>query len=519
MENKKNNFYITTAIMYPNADLHMGQTYELFLADVIARHKRQRGFNVYFLTGTDEHGVKIARKAKEEGKNPQAFVDEKAESFKSFESRLNISYDQFIRTSDQNIHWPGAQTIWNKLVANEDIYKKFYSGLYCVGCEKFRTEKELVGGKCTDHDTVPEKVEEENYFFKLSKYGDIILKKIESGEFVVEPLSARNEMIALINNGLEDVSFSRKEEAVLWGIPVPNDSTQLMYVWCDALTNYISALGYGREDHKLFDSFWPADVHIIGKDIVRFHSAFWPAMLISTGLPLPKRILAHGHITSDNKKMSKTVGNVLYADEFIEGYGVDALRYFLGREINPTEDGDFTREKFVVAYNANLANGLGNLVSRTLKMAESYFGGIVEMNEINDTPIRTQIDGVSQSFKISEDSVTYLSTQVILPNYQKYMDAFQINKGADEIWKLIKVLDGHIADYEPYILFKDNPEKAKMVIYSVLVGLYYVKEMLIPFMPETAQKLEDLLGAELDKDGVILIFKTKKLEAPLFLRK
>lgn len=519
MENEKKNFYITTAILYPNADMHIGFAYELFLADVVARYKRLRGYNVYFLTGTDEHGVKVARKAKEEGKNPQAFVNEKFEGFKNIESRLNISYDQFIRTSDKNIHWPGAQAVWNKLVESGDIYKKLYRGLYCVGCEKFITEKELIEGKCSIHNTTPDNIEEENYFFKLSKYNDIILQKIESKELIIEPASAYNEIIALIKSGLEDVSFSRKEEAVLWGIPVPNDSTQLMYVWCDALTNYISALGYGRDDQKLFDTFWPADIHIIGKDIVRFHAAFWPAMLISAGLPLPKKIFVHGFLNVDGKKMSKSIGNVIYPDELIDTYGVDALRYYLGREIKPTEDGDFTREKFVIAYNANLANGLGNLVSRTLKMAENYFGGIVEIGESNDAPIRIQIDGVSEEFKISKNSILYLSTQIILPNYQKYMDDLQINRGADEIWKLIKVLDGYIADYEPYKLFKDDPEKTRMVIYSILVGLYYVKEMLVPFMPETAQKLDELLGAELDKDGTIQIFRTKKLEAPLFARK
>ncbi len=519
MENEKKNFYITTAIIYPNAEMHMGQTYELFLADVIARYKRQRGHTVYFLTGTDEHGIKIARKAKDEGKESQLFVDEKAESFQALESRLNVSYDQFIRTSDKEAHWPGAQAMWQKLSASGDIYKKFYKGLYCVGCEKFKTEKELVDGKCPDHNTVPEAVEEENYFFKLSKYGDVLLQKIESGEFAVEPISARNEMIALIKGGLEDVSFSRKKEAVLWGIPVPDDETQLMYVWCDALTNYISALGYGREDSTLFDTFWPADVHVIGKDIVRFHAAFWPAMLISAGLPLPKKIFAHGHITSDNKKMSKTIGNVLYADEFIEGYGVDALRYYLGREITPTEDGDFTREKFQTAYNANLANGLGNLISRTLKMTESYFGGVVSRDESQDVPIRTTIEGVSEEYQVSTWSIEYFAKHIIEPEYCKYMDSFEVHKAADEVWKLIKVLDGYIADYEPYKLFKENPEKTKAVLFAILGGLERVSIMLEPFMPATALRMHDLLGVQTDTKGLVAGFKTKALEAPLFLRK
>ena len=517
--NEKKSFYITTAIIYPNAEMHMGQTYELYVADVIARYKRQRGFAVYFLTGTDEHGVKIARKAKEAGKDPQAFVDEKAQSFKALEARLNISYDQFIRTSDKVVHWPGAQAMWGKLAANGDIYKKFYTGLYCVGCEKFKTEKELVDGKCPDHNTVPEKVEEENYFFKLSKYGAVLLQKIESGELAIEPVSARNEMLALIKGGLDDVSFSRKEEAVLWGIPVPSDPTQLMYVWCDALVNYISALGYGRSDHVLYDAFWPADVHVIGKDIVRFHAAFWPAMLISAGLPLPKKIFAHGHITSDGKKMSKTIGNVLYAGEFIDGYGAEALRYYLGREIAPTEDGDFTREKFQTAYNANLANGLGNLVSRTLKMVETYFSGTIDRQESYTVPIRIQIEGVADEYQVDQWSVDYFARRIIEREYVMHMDAFQINKAADALWRLIKVLDGYIADYEPYKLFKENPEKAKAVLWSVLEGLLHVSVMLEPFMPETAATIAGLLGTEKDQQGVPVRFVSRPPEAPLFLRK
>src|SRR3989344_2063764 len=289
----KEKFYITTSIAYANAGPHIGFAYEGLLADIIARYRRMRGLDTFFLTGTDEHGDKILRAAKERGLAPQVFVDENVRKFEELNQALRISYDYFIRTSDKKNHWPGAQMLWQKLLASGDLYKGTYKGLYCVGCEAFITEKELVDGKCPNHGTVPETIEEENYFFRLSKYAPQIKAMIESGELKVTPEARGHEILMLLKEDVQDVSFSRPERDVLWGIPVPNDQKQMMYVWCDALSNYVSALGYGRKDDEQFEKFWPANIHLIGKDILRFHAVIWPAMLLSAGLPLPKEILVH----------------------------------------------------------------------------------------------------------------------------------------------------------------------------------------------------------------------------------
>lgn len=517
-------FYITTSLPYMNARLHVGHAYEFVLTDIIARYHRGIGDKTLFLTGSDEHGDKIIRAAQKDDLGPQAFVNKNVESFKELLKKLKISNDIFIRTSDKETHWPGAQKLWLALLKAGDIYKGTYKGLYCVGCEAFITEKELVNGKCSHHETVPENIEEENYFFKLSKYGPEIKRLLLSGELKITPHSKVNEILALITgtNGeisLGDVSISRPERSIPWGIPVPGDTTQLMYVWCDALSNYISALGYGSDKEENFKNFWPADIQVIGKDIARFHVLLWPAFLLSARLPLPREIFVHGFITSGGKKMSKSIGNVLDSDEFINEYGVEALRYYFAREISPTEDGDLTLEKFKEVYNANLANGLGNLVSRTLKMSEQYFGGVVTGDTTRVPDIRTKISAVDKMEDIAGLNIPYIITNDILPRYHKYMMANEINKAADAIWELIGHLDQFVTDHEPFKLVKTNKDGAEAVIWGLLYGLREIAQMLVPMMPDTAQTILELVSASVDNTSHETTFSTKTLTQPLFKRK
>jgi methionyl-tRNA synthetase len=452
-------FYITTPIFYPNAKLHLGHAYTTTLADILARYHRLLGERTYFLTGSDENTQKLVAAAQKEGVEVEAFLSSIIENFKTLYKDLEISYDQFIRTTDKKVHWPGAQKLWQKLVDAGDIYKKEYEGLYCVGHEAFITEKELVDGKCPDHGTPPEQIKEENYFFKLSRYTRDIQEKIESGEFAIVPESRKNEILSLLTSGLEDVSFSRPKKHESIGIPVPGDDSQVMYVWCDALSNYITALGFGR-DEALYKEFWPADVHVIGKDILRFHAAIWPAMLLSAGLPLPKRILVHGFITSGGKKMSKTLGNVIDPQELIEAYGAEAVRYYLARHITPFEDGDITREHFKEVYNANLANGLGNVVARIMKLAQDNL----------ERGTRPESTGFSK-------------------NYTDALEDFRVNEALDEVFRHIQALDQKITDTEPFKVVKTDAEAGKKIIFELTQELYLIGLMLAPFMPQTSEKI------------------------------
>ena len=478
---KHNKFYLTTPIFYVNAKPHMGHAYAAVLADIIARYQRLSLKETYFLTGTDEHGAKIARAAEAAAKEPRVFVDEMAEEFQGLFSVLNISHDQFIRTSDRERHWPGAVKLWQKMMEKGDLSKRLYRGLYCVGCEAFITEKDLMEGKCVYHAKEPEVVEEENYFFHLSKYAKEIERAIEGDEMRILPTTRKNEILAFIKEGLEDVSFSRPSKDISWGVPVPDDPSQTMYVWCDALSNYLSALGYGSDDESLFQKLWPADLHVLGKDILRFHAAIWPGMLMSAGLSLPKTLMVHGLILSGGRKMSKSIGNVVDPLKIIEEYGVDAFRYYLSREINPFEDGDFTEERFNEAYNANLANGLGNLVSRIMKMSQNYL----------DAPHPLGC-GASRLSPWTE--------------YQKLMNGFEVNKAADLVWQKIGDLDRKIQETEPYKLVKTDQEKAKMIIAELVDELFGIAIRLEPFMPETARKIKASIQAN-------------KMPAPLFVRK
>ncbi|PIQ91887.1 MAG: methionine--tRNA ligase [Parcubacteria group bacterium CG11_big_fil_rev_8_21_14_0_20_39_22] len=479
----KNTFYITTPIFYPNANLHMGHAYTTVLSDIISRYSKLTGKGTYFLTGSDENAEKIVRAAKAAGKDTVDYLDEITGNFKNLFSDLGISYDQFIRTSDKEVHFPGAEEMWRRLSASGDIEKRSYEGLYCVGHESFVTEKDLdEDGKCPDHGTKPEVVKEENYFFKLSKYTDKIREKIESGELEVIPQSRKNEILSVLKDGLEDVSFSRPADKMSVGIPVPGDSTQKMYVWCDALTNYVSALGFGREDDELFKKFWPADVHVIGKDILRFHGAIWPGMLLSAGLPLPRKILVHGFIKSGGKKMSKTLGNVIDPAELVKEYGAEAVRYYLARHISPFEDGDITLEKFKEVYNANLANGLGNLVSRVMKMAEKH---------------------VSEYPNISESANNYELSK----GYRDAMEEYNIQKASDIVWMRISKADEKIQETQPFKLVKTDKEKAVQIIKEMVIELYTIGRMLNPIMPETSKIIKEAVKAN------------KKPDEPIFPRK
>ncbi|MEK9173272.1 MAG: methionine--tRNA ligase [Patescibacteria group bacterium] len=466
-------YYITTAIDYANAKPHVGHALEKVQADVLARYHRQKGFETFYLTGTDEHGVKVFRKAQEAGKEPQVFTDEIVEDFKGLKNALNLSWDDFIRTSDKERHWPGVELIWKKLVEGGDIYKKNYKGFYCVGCEKFITEKDLVGGKCRDHQKEPEVVEEENYFFKLSKYSKQIGEAIKKGELKILPEGRANEVLALINEGLEDVSFSRPSKDLPWGVPVPGDESQTMYVWADALTNYISAIGYGRnEDWK---KWWPADAQVIGKDILRFHAAIWPGMLLSAGLPLPKSILVHGFVSIDGAKMSKSVGNVIDPIELVKKYGTDAVRYYFLKEVPSHEDGDFSVTNLERVYNGELANGLGNFAARVLGLASKF--GKFSAGGGSSSGGQVGLPQVEVSVKEKIEAARGL--------LDKKIHEFKLHEAIGAINELISFGDKYVNEHE---VWKETDSKRKEIL-NLVVILDNVAGLLKPFLPETAEKI------------------------------
>ncbi len=484
-----NKFYITTSIAYTNAPPHIGYTLELLQADVLARYHRLLKDDVFFLTGTDEHGRKVAQASEEAGKSPKEFCDELSGKFRELAKVLNISNDDFIRTTDQKHHWPAVKEVWQKLKENGDIYKKKYRGLYCSGCEAFITKKDLKDGKCVNHQKEPEIIEEENYFFRLSKYASKIKEAIEKDKIKIISETRKNEMLSFIEQGLEDISFSRPRKDLKWGIPVPDDETQTIYVWADALTNYISALGY--PDGKNFKRYWPADMHCVGKDIQKFHSLIWPGMLLSLGLSLPKTILVHGFITVAGQKMSKSLGNVVDPFELVNKCGIDAVRYFLLREIPSTEDGDFTEEKFKGRYNADLAGGIGNLVARVITMAEMSnikypaLRGRGSPNKVGRQKSKIQIKNQKFIDKIWRD-------------YRKALEEFKFNEALIVIWELISWCDGYIDREQPWKLLANRKSqiasrRLNEVLGNLLFAISEIAKLLQPFLPGTSEKILEQL--------------------------
>ena len=474
--NNKGKYYITTPIYYPSANLHIGHTYCTVMADAMARFKRLSGYDVRFLTGTDEHGLKIQEIAEKQGVAPQQYVDGVVSGIKELWKTMEISYDDFIRTTEER-HVSRVQEIFNKMNAKGDIYKSEYEGWYCTPCESFWTESQLADGCCPDCGRQVEKAQEEAYFFRLSKYQDKILELFEEHPEFLMPDTRRNEMKAFVEQGLEDLCISRS--TFDWGIQVPIDTKHVIYVWLDALTNYITALGY-PDSPELFERYWPADVHLVGKEIVRFHSIIWPAMLMSLDLPLPRQVLGHGWLLIDGGKMSKSKGNVVDPVILIERYGIDSLKYFLLREYTFGQDGIFTNEVMLKRMNFDLANDLGNLLSRTTAMIEKYCGGIIPPADTED-----DLDKNLKSVALGA-----------APDVEKYMDEFSFNNALESIWILVRRANKYIDEKTPWILAKDESKKAELdtCMHNLAEALRIVSILIYPFMHTTTEKIRTQLG-------------------------
>ncbi|MFA5431367.1 MAG: methionine--tRNA ligase [Candidatus Paceibacterota bacterium] len=463
--------FISTSIPYVNAAPHLGHALEFIQADVLARHHRLIGDEVFFLSGSDENSLKNVRSAEKAGVTVMDLVTDNFKKFFELKDLLNISFDDFIRTTEER-HFKGAQKLWT--VCEKDIYKKKYSGLYCVGCEEFYKEEELVDGLCPDHKVKPELIEEENYFFRLSEYQAEIKELIKTDTVKIIPEARKNEVLSFIDSGLQDFCISRtSERAKGWGIDVPNDPTQKMWVWFDALSNYINALGYSSEDETRFNEFWQDNefkTHVIGKGIIRFHAVYWLAMLLSAGISLPKTLFVHGYLTVDGQKMSKSIGNVIDPKELVLKYGSEGVRYFLLREIPATGDGDFTYEKFEKRYNSDLASGLGNLFSRTLAM-------IIKV-------------GLDKEFEIKPNNLFIEKNKEV---EEKVVERFiQFNETLMDIWELVSFCDKYIENEKPWEV--TDIEKQKEIFSNLIYSLSNISRLIEPFLPLTAKKMKEQLG-------------------------
>lgn len=463
------NYYVCTAIPYVNDKPHIGHAMDFLYADILARYHRQAGDSVVFSIGTDEHGAKIAEKAEKEGVSPKEYADKIVPLWKDFAKQAGISNSKFIRTTNK-AHEDRATIVWKNL--KDHIYKGSYTGWYCVGCEEYKTETHVKAtkGECPDHNRKYDELKEDNYFFKLSSFGAKVAESIRSGELNILPEFRAKEILNVIDDGLEDISISRPKEKISWGVAVPGDDSQVMYVWFEALMNYITVLGYPEQ--KEFAEYWPASVQVIGKDILRFHAAIWPAMLMGLGLPLPKILYSHGHISSGGVKMSKTLGNVVDPQEVIAKYGLDAFRYFFARHIPSYDDGDFTWEKFEEAYNNELANDLGNAVSRVAAMIKKYQEGV-----IGDVP------------EPGHDRA----------RYDEYLSVCRFDMALEEVWSQVRGLNQYIEEEKPWILAKEaDTDHLREVLAYMSGALLEIAELLTPFMPETAAKIITLFG-----DGIV----------------
>tara|TARA_Y100000034_G_scaffold86874_1_gene104159 strand:- start:645 stop:2114 length:1470 start_codon:yes stop_codon:yes gene_type:complete len=482
----KEKYYITTTIPYTNGPPHIGHALEIIQTDIIARWHRLLGKKVFFLTGTDEHGVKNYQTAKKENLPTQEFVDKNSNFFRELTKKANISNDYFIKTTDKKVHWPGVIEVWNTLIKNGDLYKKKYTGKYCTGCERFITEKELEDEKCLDHPNLKiETLSEENYFFKLSKYSEKIKKVVQSKELEITPTKWKNDFLSLIKDGLTDVSFSRDKKHLPWGVPVPNDDDQVLYVWGDALTNYLTGIGFPDKKYK---EYWPADVHVVGKDMLRFHSGIWPGMLLSLKLPLPKKIIVHGFLTVDGKKMSKSLGNVVSPLKLLEKYNADSLRYHLARSVPFGDDGDFSEQSLVDRHNNELADKLGNLVSRVSTLAEKY--------------------GLSASDKNELDS------SATLFSVKKHFSSFELDKALNDIFAFLDSCNEYIQHKKPWET-KDTKD-----LYQLSNAIKDAAILLSPFIPSTCEQISKVFNFSLtlkDLEAPLPVSKIKK--SPILFKK
>lgn len=479
LSNEKKPFYITTPIYYPSGRFHIGTAYTTVASDAMARYKRLRGFDVRFLTGMDEHGQKIQEKANEAGKDPQSYVDELAEAAKKVWDIMDISHDDFIRTTE-NRHKEGVEKIVQTFLDKGDIYKGEYEGWYCTPCESYYTEKQLEDGQCPDCNRSVNKVKEESYFFNMKKYADRLIQYYQDNLEFIEPESRKNEMINnFIKPGLEDLSVSRT--SFDWGIRVPGDEKHVIYVWVDALSNYITSLGYKSDDDSLFNKFWPADVHVVGKDIVRFHTIYWPIFLMALDLPLPKKIFAHGFIMMKDGKMSKSKGNVVFPEMLVERFGLDATRYFLLRELPFGADGVFSPESFVERTNFDLANDLGNLLNRTISMINKYFDGVIPVENNEPTEFDVHLQKQAQEVKMK---------------YEVNMEKMQFSLVLSDVWSLISRANKYIDETQPWVLAKSEADKGKLgaVMWNLAESLRQTAVFIQPFMTKAPKQITEQLG-------------------------